>query len=232
MICYVKNRNLFCKKVYMDVWGYYRIYRKLDFTTRFFKYLHDQKEQRKFFLKNEFSFSLGRKIAFERKKRLKDRYLWPRLLKNYYLTLSWRNMNQYYKIARKKVGNFINNFLMLLEGRLFMIVYRANWINNLFMIKNILEADIFYINGKVRSHCNYHLKFRDILTIHKDFIEFFKNDLLLRINEGKVIWSAPNYLYINYIFFFIFIMHKPVLSDMVHPFKVNWRVFWITEYLL
>ena len=113
-----------------------------------------------------------------------------------------------------------------------MLVYRVNWINNLFVIKNILEENIFFINGKVKSHCNYHLKYNDILTLHMDYIDYFKKDLMLRINEGKVIWSSPQYLYVNYIFFFVYIFHKPTLKDIVHPFKVNWRVFWITEYLL
>jgi len=232
MICYVKNRNYFCKKVYIDVWGYNTIYNKNNFTTRFFAYLEDQARQRRFFLRNDFAFSLGRRIAFAKKKRYKERFLWPRLLKNYYLTLSWRNMNQYYKKSRMLAGNFINNFIMMLEGRLFMIVYRINWINNLFMIKNILKYNIFFINGKVRSHCNYHLKYNDILTIDFNYIEIFKRDLMMRIKEGKVIWRCPSYLYVNYIFFFVYIMQKPILADIVHPFKVNWRVFWITEYLL
>jgi len=214
------------------VWGYYRIYQRYNFTVRFFNYLDEQKELQRFFYKNEFTFSLSRKIAFAKKKRLKDNYLWPRLIKNYYLTLSWRNMNKYYKKARKTVGNFINNFLMLLEGRLFMVVYRINWINNLFLIKNVLESNIFYVNEKLRSRCNYHLKYNDFLMLHTDYLDLFRQDLLLRINEGKVIWKHPSYIFVNYEFFFAYIYHKPTLDDIVHPFKVNWRVFWITEYLL
>jgi len=55
------------------------------------------------------------------------------------------------------------------------------------MIKNILDSNIFFINGKLRSHCNYHLKYNDILMLHTDYIEFFREDLKLRIKEGKVI---------------------------------------------
>lgn len=44
-----------------------------------------------------------------------------------------------YKKVVKKVIEFEVNFLKLLEWRLFMLVYRLNWIINIFKIKSMVD---------------------------------------------------------------------------------------------
>ena len=86
-----------------------------------------------------------------------------RLLFNFYLVLSRRNFMKISNKAKKRKGYYIENYLGLIEGRLFMMLYRSNLMSNLFLIRHVVERDIFWVNEKLRVHYNSILKPGDFL---------------------------------------------------------------------
>jgi small subunit ribosomal protein S4 len=95
---------------------------------------------------------------FKEKRRLKRKFLNHRLLKNFYIVLSYNNFRKYYGLARRKSGSFVGNYLVYLEGRLFMLAYRSNFITNIFLIRHVIKQGIFLINGVVCNQYNYIVK--------------------------------------------------------------------------
>ena len=41
---------------------------------------------------------------------------------------------------------YIENFIMNMEGRLLNIIYRVNWITNIFNIKEVIDLGIIIVN--------------------------------------------------------------------------------------
>lgn len=85
------------------------------------------------------------------------------------MLLKKRTYVKYVQLARKGqvVRGFTSAFIGYLEGRLFIIVYRLNLINNVFMIKNMINMGIFHINLKKKTHINSKMQLGDLLHIEK-----------------------------------------------------------------
>ena len=73
-------------------------------------------------------------------KRLKPNYIRPRYLRSFYMILKKKTFVKYIKIAMKGklVRGFVSTYLGYLEARLFVIIYRLNIVNNIFMIKSLI----------------------------------------------------------------------------------------------
>jgi ribosomal protein S4 len=100
---------------------------------------------------------------------LKENYIKPRFLRQFYMVLKQRTMLKYVKIALKGklVRGFVSTYLGYLEARLLIVVYRLNIINNIFMIKSIINLGVFYINNEKKKHVNTRIKLGDFLQIKR-----------------------------------------------------------------
>jgi len=168
MVCLVKNRAKFIKQTCLDLWGKHISYIKLTKAANFIRVIKDQSKKRFRYYKMDFIFTLRKRINFRRQKRFKNEFLLPRLLYNFYLVLSRRNFMKYSNRAKQRKGYYIENYLGLIEGRLFMMVYRSHLISNLFMIRYTIDHGMFFVNNKVRSHYNSILRPGDFLWFGND----------------------------------------------------------------
>lgn len=219
MVCLLRNRAQMMKRTLWDIWGHTHFFRKITKPLKLIKYMRQQRRAWRRYIKREFVYSLRKPIFFKRKKKWPWNYLKPRLLKHYYIILKIKDFRRYMKYAVKKKGTFINNYIMQLEARLFMIVYRLNFINNLFIIKTLLKRGLFEIDGKVHCHSNVLLKkgqvFRPILQVR----QLFWNEVYLKFKNNMILWSPPSYYHVNYAFMFFFIYKDPKLKDIKLPLK-------------
>jgi ribosomal protein S4 len=76
---------------------------------------------------------------------------------------------KYIRIAMKGklVRGFTSTYLGYLEGRLFIIIYRLNIVNNIFMIKSLINLGVFYKNFKKKTHINTRIQLGDFLHINQ-----------------------------------------------------------------
>jgi ribosomal protein S4 len=118
-------------------------YKKLTKAANFIRVINDQSRKRFKYYKMDFIFTLRKRINFRRQKRFKDSFLLPRLLYNFYIIISRRNFMKIANRAKKRKGYYIENYLGLLEGRLFMMVYRCHLISNLFLIRYVITHNMF-----------------------------------------------------------------------------------------
>jgi hypothetical protein len=69
-----------------------------------------------------------------------------------------------------------------------MLVHRANFISNMFLIKSIINLKNFFIlNGKTfNSYPNYQLYVGDFIQINNDYKELIKKDLEIRLLNNTI----------------------------------------------
>jgi|GraSoiStandDraft_24_1057298.scaffolds.fasta_scaffold13180_2 ribosomal protein S4 len=193
-------------------------YTKLNKAANFIRVINDQSKKRFKYYKMDFIFTLRKRINFRRQKRFKDDFLLPRLLYNFYLIISRRNFMKISIRAKKRKGYYIENYLGLLEGRLFMMVYRCHLVSNLFIIRYIVKHNMFWVNEKIRVHSNSIMKPGDVLWFgDKQWKRLFKRDLTLRVRKNVIMWPIPRYLIFSTKFMFVIFWRFPKFKEIVYP---------------
>jgi ribosomal protein S4 len=197
------------------------LYGKVSKAINFVRVIRAQSRARYLHYKRQFVFTLRRKIIFRRRTKFKPNFINPRYLQNFYLVLTRNNFRRYITKAKRIHGYFIGNYLTFLEGRLYMMVYRSNFITNLFMIRNIVRKGIFNVNGTTRYHFNYVMKLGDILQVNFRFKRLIRIDLLMRLEQNIILWYPPAYLYPNFNFMFVMFRRKPKIKDLYFPIRID-----------
>lgn len=98
-----------------------------------------------------------------------------------------------------------------------MVVYRSNFITNIFLIRYIIEQGAFSINDNIRYCFNTILKIGDYVKLSDIYFTLFKNDLKLRLINRNVLWPIPRYLIVNHSFMFVLFFSYPRLKNIVYP---------------
>ena len=198
----------------LDLWGISVFYKKPTKEIKFIKMMEQEKLFRKWYYKREFVYSFRKKIRFKRKKKDKEKYLLPRFLKHFYLILKLDDLRKMHRKAVRKATQFEANFLKLLEWRLFMLVYRLNWITNVFKIKSMVDQGIFTINGRIKIHSNFVAKVGDILCVNEFYRELIQYDLILRYKKEMIFWNIPKCFFVNYRFKMAVFWMNPEYDDL------------------
>lgn len=229
MACLIRKRGKFYRKVRLDVWAYYTTYKnklskrdKLDRTVYYWCRLKVLSRNYYSFKKRRYVYRLWNRTRFKFPKKLKENYIKPRHLRNFYMILKKRTYVKYVKLARKGqvVRGFTSAFLGYLEGRLFIIVYRLNLINNIFMIKNMINMGIFQINLKKKTHINSKMQLGDLLHIEKRWRSIIKNDMIYKISQGIITRNIKNFYY-NFEKLY-FVLYKPYKFEDIHyPIRID-----------
>jgi len=124
-------------------------------------------------------------------------------------------------LAVKKMGYYFNNYLCLLEGRIFMMAYRSTFITNIFVIRYVINNGLFTVNVKVRRHYNYSLKPGDLFQVSFDYRKLIRKDLLLRLERNNILYKVPGYLFPNFNFLFVFFFRFPRKRDLAFSIKID-----------
>jgi hypothetical protein len=221
MVCLTKKRNKFYKKVLLDVWGHHKLYKKVTKLIHFMKIIRDHRRERSLLFRREFVFNFKRRIWFRFKKRFKYKYIAHRFLYNFFLIIRRRSYKKYRLIARKKKGYFFKNYLVFIEGRLFMLVYRANFVNNIFKLKFIIDRGIFLVNGEKKYYSNYNVKVGELVQVDFKHRRLLLTDMILRFEYKNILFSPRKYLFVNYNFLFIFFLRPPKLKELKYPIRLD-----------
>jgi ribosomal protein S4 len=183
--------------------------------------ISDHRRERYLLFKREFVFSFRRRIWFRFKKRFKNKFITHRYLYHFYLIIKRKNYIKYKVLARKKHGYFYRNYFTFIEGRLFMLIYRANFVNNIFKLKFIIDRGIFLVDGIRKYYSNYNVKVGELVQVDFNYKHFLLADMYLRYTLRNILWSPKKYLFINLKLLFIFFLRAPKLHEIKYPIRID-----------
>ena len=113
-----------------------------------------------------------------------------------------------------------------------MIIHRANFVTNLFMIKSLFELGLFTINYERKYHTLAYAKPGDLIGIIPKYTSLIRKDLSLRYKLKMVTYfRPPEYLFVNYKLMFILFLTKPRLKFIDFPVR-NIDVFIGIDYYM
>lgn len=165
---------------------------------------------------------------FEGRKSMKYRFLSLRLVRLFYVSLTYKQLRAISCKAARMDGFFQSNFCFLLEGRLLSMVYRSNFFVSFFEIGELVKQGLVLVNGAIVTFVNYTLRVGDILSIiPKVFDRIFFN-LEFRVRNGSFLFNTPRFLFVNYKFCFSFMELQPKDADLAFPVDID--IYRVTGY--
>jgi hypothetical protein len=199
------HRMRFYRRFRTDIWGL----GKLGFTKtnkikykRVTKHFSKKHDERKAYFKRIFSRYVYRVdiISPERKvKRIKKRFVTLRVVKLFYLTLTYKDFNKIARRSKKKDGSFENHYCLAIEGRLISFLYRTSFVSNMFEALFYVKHSYITLGRKVFDFANQKTGLFKILAIHPIIKRKFYYDLLVRLCVNKrSLFNAPSYIFVSY----------------------------------
>lgn len=230
MACLISKRGKYYRKIKLDLWGYYAMYfneqysgvKRVDRTIKFWARTKGLKWKYNKYMRGKYVFRLWNRPRFVKTKWLKPNYIRPRYLRSFYMVIKKQTFLKYVKIAMKGklVRGFVSTYLGYLEARLFVIIYRLNIVNNIFMIKSLINLGVFFINLKKKTHINTRLQLGDFVTIRKSWRNVLKNDMELRLKKRIIIRNIRNF-YSNFVQFYFIFFRVYNIKEIKYPIRID-----------
>ncbi len=114
-------------------------------------------------------------------------------LKFYYGNISEKQFRKLFKEATKLRGDASENFIGLLERRLDIIIYRANFAPTVFAARQFVNHKHVKVNGKIVNIPSYRLKSGDIIEVREKSKEVTPLLEALQKKERDI----PSYIEVN-----------------------------------
>lgn len=127
-------------------------------------------------------------------------------------------------LARKKSGDTGENLINLLERRLEMVLYRANFVPTIFAARQLVSHGHILVNDKKVNIRSYRLKDNDRVTLTKKGKD-------IKIIQEAIVASArnvPDYLRVEDEGQAIFFVRRPTFTEV--PYEVKMELNWVIEY--
>lgn len=152
-----------------------------------------------------------------RKKTVKiDHYLTKLKFRRFYGNLRRRNFKRVFK-EKGLTDNFLGrSFAFFIESRIDVLLYRANFFESIFTIKQYINHKKIFVNGFVESKPSFKISMNDFVCLpnFKRVYLDIKNRLLTR----RLLGNYPSYLEINYKVGVILAVTIPTVKEVPYPF--------------
>lgn len=145
-------------------------------------------------------------------------------MKFYYGNISERQFFNTFMSAQKMKGDNSENFINLLESRLDVIVYRANFVPTIFAARQFVNHKHVLVNGKAVNIPSYRLKVGDVVSVRE------KSRKLNIVMESlqKMERDVASYLVLDKDLFTIKLTTEPTFAEV--PYACEMEPHLITEF--
>ena len=142
-------------------------------------------------------------------------FLDRKLFYMFYYNLTYYDLRRI-AIKAKKTNYAIALYLLLLESRIDVILYRINFLSSVYMIRQYIKHKTILINNKVVQNCNCRLKYYDILSFKNNklklkVLNLLKNriKLIKKKNLNTFEINYPQYYEVFYPLLYVTILPIP-----------------------
>jgi small subunit ribosomal protein S4 len=145
-------------------------------------------------------------------------------LKFYYGNISEKQFFNTFTLATKMKGDVSENFIGLLESRLDVVVYRANFVPTVFAARQFVNHKHVTVNGKTVNIPSYRLKIGDVVQVRE------KSRKLTIVMESlqKGERDVPSYLLLDKENFAVKSLASAVFAEV--PYACEMEPHLITEF--
>ena len=165
----------------------------------------------------------------QKKKIYKERLFAKQQLKNFYGCIpeyQLKNLFNYLKL-KKNNNNIIHKFIILLESRLDIVIFRSKITKTIFEAKQIINHGKVKINNKIITSSNLILNKGDIITFNN--FKILNNYIYIKKNNQNIFLkkirnNKTNYIEFNNKLNICIFLRKPFFNEIQYPFNLNLKL--------
>ena len=144
-----------------------------------------------------------------------------RFTRLYFLTLQDHQFRNIFKKASKLTGNLELNYCYYLECRTITIIYRTNFLANIFNCIMFIKRNRLFINNYPINYINAVIPVNSLIKPSEIWIPWIKYHLYKRIILKSILFNTPKFLFISFRFWLVFLLKKPKRNDLVYPISID-----------
>lgn len=228
MILLIKKKGDYYRRFKLDIWGLSfcdennsKEDHKKSWILRFFLKIYRLRIERWWKLKRRYIYRIDIIDIPKKIKKWNKRWLSIRLCRLYFLTLQDHQFRNMFKLSSKLTGNLERNYCYLLECRTITIIYRTNFLANIFNCMMFVKRKRLFINDKPLSYINAVIPVYSLIKPADIWIPWIKYHLYKRLILKSVLFNSPRYLFISFKFWTVYLIKKPKKLDLVYPIAID-----------
>lgn len=192
-----------------------RLYKRV---TKFFFNKREKGRSLWKYLRSRYAYRLDLLQEKEKKRLPKKGFATIRLVKFFYLILSYHHFKAMARAARKKDGFFEGHYCLALEGRLLNFIYRTGFVASLFEALAVVRQRWCTVDRKLKRHPNEKVQLYKLLAFHPLVKKRAYFDLWVRLCiNRRSLFNSPRYMFLSYWFLFAFMFQYPYKKDLALP---------------
>ncbi len=145
-------------------------------------------------------------------------------MKFYYGNISEKQFRNCFKAANMIKGDVSENFIGLLESRLDVVVFRANFVPTIFASRQFVNHKHILVNGKVVNIPSYRLKIGDVVEVRDRSRNL--NIVIEALQNADT--DIPSYLSFDKANFAVKLAAQPTFAEV--PYACEMEPHLITEF--
>ena len=126
-----------------------------------------------------------------------------------------------YNYIRNITKNNFSLLFALLESRLINLLYRVNFLPNLYFSRQFVLHKNVFVNNRLTSDLNYVPRLNEIVSFNKNFFKLFYFNLYRLLKRKGVYLNAPTYYEVDYKLFLISLIKKPAFEELTQSLSFN-----------
>lgn len=195
--------------------------RKISRIIDFFYKSYLRRQEQRFKSRRRYIYRLDIIQKEVRRKKLKYRFVSLRLIRLFYITISYRQFRQLARAMRSKAGLFEENYLLALEGRLSSYLYRTSLVANPFQCIQLVQQGQLLVNFKQQRYITYRVPLHTLVTFTGVGKRIIYLTLMARLAKRRSLFNPPRYMFVSYSFLFSYMKRPPRQADLVFPVAID-----------
>lgn len=195
--------------------------RRLSRLLEFFFYADEKRRRAQRERWRRFIYQLNLVERPQPKVSLKHRFVSLRLVKLFYVTLSYRQFRGLARHMRRRQGVFEENFLLALESRVASLIYRMTFLGNPFHCLEFIRQGHVFVSGKCVLRPNYPVALHQLLSFSGLGRRWVFHELAYRLGRRRLLFQVPSYVVVSFFFLFGYQRRPPLRQDLVFPVALD-----------
>ena len=137
-------------------------------------------------------------------------------LRRFYGSITKQELKKVIEKAALNTNVLGRSFIYLLESRLDVILYRANFFSSIMAARQYINHKKVFVNGILANKPSQRLFLNDIINISDPLLVY--NQLQQRLINKKLLINYPVYLEVNYRLGSIILTKMPLNDEVPYPF--------------
>lgn len=190
-------------------------------NNTFFFFANKKRKKKSWANRKRYVYRIDSPVSYKRKRKHNWKWVSVRIIRLYFLTIKDKQFRKLFKKASKLDGNLESNYCHLIEGRILHVLYRTNFLTNLFTTMDFIKYGNVLLNNLTVNFINILVNIGTIITLKQQWKKLLYKDLRKRVLIRAILFNTPKYMQVSFRLAYAILLKKPIKKDLVYPVRID-----------